>query len=185
MITYKRDRSFSLSEWELVRTWRNREDVRSVMQSQHRIEKEEHAKWVDGVLSGSISQKVKMSFDRENPFGVLTLKNINHKSALSDWGFYIGAPDYRGRGLAKRLLFDLLDWAFVEEKLFRLYTSVLEGNNSALSLYERAGFAVEGCFEKHVLLENGKRHNLYWVAIFSDVWIRHRESLVKWGGIGD
>ena len=49
------------------------------------------------------------------------------------------APEHQGKGLAKRLLQDWLDWSRTQGAQ-QLWLEVRESNARALQIYERAGF---------------------------------------------
>ena len=53
-------------------------------------------------------------------------------------------PAYRGRGLGARLLDEALSGAFAQG-LTRIELEVYRSNRAAIALYERRGFAHEGC----------------------------------------
>jgi putative acetyltransferase len=53
--------------------------------------------------------------------------------------------DVQGRGIGKRLLEALLDIADNHLGLTRVELEVMAGNARAIALYERSGFAYEGC----------------------------------------
>jgi ribosomal protein S18 acetylase RimI-like enzyme len=62
--------------------------------------------------------------------------------------------DYRGRGLGSRLFEPLLAWVIDESRIRRLYLEVLERNTSAIGLYEKYGFEVEGQFKDIYYLDD-------------------------------
>jgi len=68
------------------------------------------------------------------------------------------------------MLDEILRWGFVDKKLFRLYTSVLANNFNALRLYLKKGFRLEGNWQAHVLSEDGRRIDLFWVGMSSSSW---------------
>ena len=185
MIYYVDITDLSDEHKELIRIWRNRPDICCSMLNQHPISKEEHLKWLDSLLLPNATQKLRMVFEGDTPFAVLTLKGMDPHAQISDWGFYIGDPTFRSRGLSKRLLYDLLEWAFEEEGIFRLYTSVLASNTIAMVLYQRSGFRLEGCFKQHVLISPDERVDLNWLAMHDSEWILNKKEISSWKNIGD
>ena len=159
---------------ERVRTWRNSDRVRLSMISTESIEEERHSLWLASLTSTSPGQVVRVAFDGETPFGIITLKDIDRHSSRSDWGMYIGDERFLGRGLGRRMLLDLLEWAFEEEGLNRLYTSVLADNSKALALYLDCGFHLEGRFERHIRRTSGEFVDVYWIAMFAQEWRRKK-----------
>ena len=162
---------------EQVRLWRNTPEVRSSMVRQHSISPEEHAQWLEFLRRHPHRQRVRVAFVDHDPFGVVTLKDLDLAAGVSDWGMYIGDPRFRGRGLGNALLFEILRWAFDETGLFRLFTSVLAANPQALVMSLRAGFELEGCWRRHVPLEGGDRGDLLWMAMLRPRWEERRKAL--------
>lgn len=162
---------------EQVRVWRNSDRVRMNMLATDLISAEQHRRWLSSLENCPDRQIVRIAFAEGEPFGIITLKDIDRHSSRSDWGMYIGEESCLGRGLAKVMLFDLLVWAFEEEQLQRLYTSVLSDNAKAAALYLEYGFHFEGRFERHFRRESGELVDVYWLAIFADVWHVKKESL--------
>lgn len=159
---------------EQVRAWRNSDRVRSSMLNSDVIAEDEHQRWLSYLASSTSRQIVRVAFDKETPFGVITLKDIDRRSSRSDWGMYIGDERFLGRGLGRRMLFALLEWAFEEEGLERLYTSVLADNSKAVALYLDCGFHFEGRFERHIRRASGEFVDVYWMALFAHEWRRRK-----------
>lgn len=124
---------------EKVRQWRNREDIRRFMLTQHIINKNEHSDWLKALKDRS-DMKFWVVYDKDTPIGSAYLQNIKHERLSSEWGFYIGDAAYRGKGIGKEVLFKLLEIFFEEMKFNVLFTKVLSGNSAALRLYNKFGF---------------------------------------------
>jgi len=154
----------------LLKDWRNSEAVRSQMLCQEEISDTAHMTWYKKVISPESSYRVRVVFGDDAPFGVIYLTDIDRYAASASWGMYIGEADFRGRGLGMRMLTELLLWGFEELDLFRMYTSVLDGNERALNIYAKAGFRVEGTWRKHVLCADGQRRDLIWIGMFQEEW---------------
>lgn len=149
------------------------------MLSSEIISEEDHLRWLYFLKENPDRQIVRLAFESEEPFGVVTLKDINRESSRSDWGMYIGKADFLGQGYSKIMLFDLLVWAFEEEQLDRLYTSVLCDNTKAMTLYLNFSFHLEGRFEKHIRRKSGGFVDVYWLALFSKTWFEKKEHIKK------
>ncbi|ACZ18880.1 GCN5-related N-acetyltransferase [Thermanaerovibrio acidaminovorans DSM 6589] len=163
----------------LVLRWRNSDHVRHQMLNSSIITEEEHARWLDSLSGEPKRQVVRVAHLDGVPFGVVTLKDLDRESLRCDWGMYIGEREYLGRGLAKRMLFHLMDWAFDEEGLERMYTSVVGSNVGAISMYLKFGFKVEGRFERHIRSPQGSWEDLYWMATFREDWFGRRARMAE------
>lgn len=163
----------------LLLRWRNSEAVRAQMLRQGMISEEEHRRWYSKVISEDSSYLVRVAFYEGNPFGVVYLTDIDHDTDVASWGLYIGEESFRGRGLGRPMLAELLFWGFEELALYRMYTSVLEGNEGAMALYRLAGFQIEGVWRQHVLCKD-KRRDLIWIGMLRDEWEAVREKAEEW-----
>jgi UDP-4-amino-4,6-dideoxy-N-acetyl-beta-L-altrosamine N-acetyltransferase len=169
-ISYKNILNVTPELQEQVRSWRNSDHVRTNMLSFTVISPEQHRKWITFLERNPHQQAVRIAFHDDIPFGVITLKDIDKTASRSDWGMYIGERGFLGKGLARQMLYDILLWAFEEECLFRLFTSVLADNTLAIRLYLETGFHIEGRFEKHIKRDSGEMVDLYWIAMFKNEW---------------
>jgi UDP-4-amino-4,6-dideoxy-N-acetyl-beta-L-altrosamine N-acetyltransferase len=128
---------------EKVRQWRNSGQVNRFMLNRHAITKEEHSKWIEG-LESNAEQKLWIVFVDKTPIGSVYLKNPNYNQLISEWGFYIGEGDYRGRGFGKRILYKFLENFFESMGFKVLNTKVLSDNAAALHIYSAFGFIETG-----------------------------------------
>ncbi len=124
---------------EQVRKWRNKEDVKRFMLTQHDISKEEHSRWL-GRLRDENDYKFWVAFSGDVPIGAAYLHDIDYEASDSEWGFYIAEDGYRGKGLSRDILIKLLDEAFGRMNLKTLVTKVISGNERALGIYRKFGF---------------------------------------------
>lgn len=97
----------------------------------------------EGTLAGM------MGFKREHGL------KLRHKGMI--WGVYV-APQYRGCGLASRLLREVLDRGRHLEGIKQINLSVVTTNESARRLYEQHGFAVYG-IERNALEVHGQGYD--------------------------
>ena len=164
---------------DIILEWRNSEDIRSQMMHQNLITKKDHCNWYKIVSSGQGDYRVKMVYFNDTPIGLVYLSDIDFVNKCVSWGLYIGEKKYRGLGLGRIMMAELLSWGFDELDFYRMYTSVLENNVKALSMYYKFGFKNEGVWEKHVLLMDGNRTNLLYLGMCIEDWIRNREWILK------
>lgn len=60
--------------------------------------------------------------------------------------------EYRGKKLGTKLFEELQKWA-VENNITRLELTVVNNNEAAIKLYEKAGFKIEGIKEKSMIID--------------------------------
>jgi len=154
---------------EKVRQWRNKEEIRKYMLSQHIITKEEHLNWIEN-LKNRNDWKFWVVFVDEIPIGTVYLQNIDYKKLTSEWGFYIGKDDFKGKGLGKYILFKLLEFYFEEMKFEVLFTKVISNNIAALNIYRKFKFKMISDF-----LDNQRK--IVLLKFTKKVWSKQKEML--------
>jgi len=97
--------------------------------------------------------------------GVLTLRGgarraMRHEAVL---GMSV-KQEWRGRGIGDALMTYAVDWARRSGVITRLELQVFVRNTTAIHLYEKHGFEVEGCRRKAIFRE-GEYHDDYVMAL--------------------
>lgn len=99
------------------------------------------------------------------PIGAISLHSISHRHKRAEYGRFLIAPDERRKGCGKRALRLLLQFAFQDLGLFKVYGDILAFNTAAIELNLKLGFFKEARLIKHVL--KGERyHNVIRMAMF-------------------
>jgi UDP-4-amino-4,6-dideoxy-N-acetyl-beta-L-altrosamine N-acetyltransferase len=124
---------------EKVRCWRNKDDIRKAMLSQHIITKKEHARWLKH-LKEEDDYKCWIIFFRGKPIGTIYLHEINYQNLSSKWGWYIAEDIYRGKGLSRPIFLKLMGLFFNKMKFANLITDVISNNEKALGIYKKFKF---------------------------------------------
>lgn len=78
------------------------------------------------------------------PVGLIGLLSIDYNNGKAEYYITIGERDYLGKGIATEASKQLLEYAFKELGLNRVYLFVEKENTAAIRLYERVGFKREG-----------------------------------------
>ncbi len=155
-----------------VRRWRNSEQVSRFMISHHVITKEEHLKWIES-LKGNAKQKLWMVFVDKTPIGSVYLKNSDYNQLTSEWGFYIGESNYRGRGLGKRILYKFLETFFDTMGFKVLNTKVMSDNAVALHIYRAFRFIETG----RTMLDNSRE--VVELKFSRADWLQYRQEIAN------
>ena len=78
--------------------------------------------------------------DGERPMGFCALHDIDHVNGSTELGIGIGEADEWDKGYGTEAMEVLLDFAFGELRLHRVFLHVFDFNARALHAYERIGF---------------------------------------------
>ena len=87
--------------------------------------------------------------------GFRTIKWFNRKAEIS----LVVTPEYQGKGHGKQALLLLMQFAFKKMNLYRLEAEVIDYNDKAKSLFEKAGFVLEGRL-REAKYNNGNYHDI-------------------------
>ena len=108
--------------------------------------------------------------------GTVFLKNIDSVKKQAEFGIFIGEPVGKGRHYALPATDKILEVAFEEMKLDRVYLYVVEDNVPAIRTYIHAGFT-EYTREPGRFIREGKPLDVIAMDITSDTWRRmHNEQ---------
>ncbi len=108
--------------------------------------------------------------------GTISLKNIDIVNWTAEYAIAMRKKAH-GKGIGFAATGLILKKAFKEIGLHRVYLSVFANNQSAIRLYERAGFKFEGEFRQHIKVGNSYI-NWKWYGILDS---EYDESLFEEG----
>jgi diamine N-acetyltransferase len=88
--------------------------------------------------------------------GTISLKHIDSKNKTAEYAIAL-RKSAQGKGLGTRASKELLNIAFTELKLNKVYLDVLSDNTAAIHLYQKIGFKQEGELKSHIIIDNKPR----------------------------
>jgi len=96
--------------------------------------------------------------------GTISLKAINRVDKNAEYAIAL-RKSVIGTGIASFATKSIIEIAFNELKLNKVYLNVLAENVRAIRFYEKFGFKYEGEFKDHIFIRNEFK-TLKWYAIF-------------------
>jgi hypothetical protein len=160
---------------EKLRRWRMLPEVTKYLLTDPIITLEQQIKWYNGVKDG---KKYKCWIIQSDgiDIGFVNLAEFDEVNKHADPGVFICESEFRGKGLAKFILMNLMEHAFEYLKLKKLYGPILSENAAAVASYLKSGFQIEGFFRNH-LYKNDRFWDLVYVAIFDFTWIELKKKI--------
>lgn len=126
--------------------WRNRPDVWGHFYNKFPLSLWGQRKWFE-----QIQQSYEKKFfiiclcEDDRPIGTIALNNLDFANQSLEVGnVLVGDSDSQGKGLGKEALTILLDFCFSELNMNRVFLHVFRENASAVCVYEKCGFSIEG-----------------------------------------
>jgi RimJ/RimL family protein N-acetyltransferase len=114
------------------------------------------------------------TLDGERPIGEAMLFALDRANGSVGLGIFIGEPDEWGKGYGTDAVDALVDFAFAELRMERVWLNVGTDNKRAIRSYEKAGFIHEGT-QRHDRWEGGRYTDGHIMSILLDEW-RSRRS---------
>lgn len=139
-------RKLSADDYLLYHEWRNNIEVMKTTSSQlDQYTLEETENYILAIMSQSNS-KGYMIEEKESSktVGIISLINIDYKNRSAECIIDIGVKSIWGKGIGKSAISLILEFAFNELNLHRVYLQVYSFNERALNLYQKMGFVMEG-----------------------------------------
>lgn len=160
-------RTMTRDDADDVVRWRNDPFVIDQLFSDESPTRASHLRWFETMTArGDRHEFIIIERATNRPIGVIGLSSIDQKNRRAEYGILIGETDARGQGCAHEASRLILTYAFYELGLHRVFLHVLADNVTALNLYQRLGFRIEGTLRDHVC-KRGMFRDVIVMAILS------------------
>lgn len=160
-------RPINIEDTENVVRWRNSEHVRKYFIYQADFTVESHVRWMkEKVETGEVAQFIIVESDSQRDIGSVFLRDIDWVHNKAEYGIFIGEESAKGKGYGSLAAKKILEYAFDNLKLHRIYLRVLADNQRAIASYKKAGFVQEGVLKDDVLIR-GEYKDVVWMAIIN------------------
>lgn len=136
-------------ESEMVRNWRNNENIRRWMFSDHIISQEEHIRFIEGLKKNSKNFYWVVKNKEGEYLGVVSLNRVDFKNKNAYLGIYV-SPDCQQVGTGHVLITCLKKITLDIARLHTLKLEVIETNARAIDFYKKSGFTEEGRLKEFI-----------------------------------
>jgi RimJ/RimL family protein N-acetyltransferase len=102
--------------------------------------------------------------------GNTTLRNVDRENGSAEMSIVITEKASQGQGLGTDALNCLVDFAFGELRLERVYLHVFDFNPRAMRSYEKAGFQTDAIL-RHARFHRGQHHDVHLMSILRTDWL--------------
>ena len=99
--------------------------------------------------------------------GQISLHKIDWKNSNAELGIVIGNKEYWGKGYGTEAIKILLQHAFNQMNLYKIYLQVFEFNQRGIRCYEKCGFTKEGKLRKNHFYK-AKYYDVILMGILKD-----------------
>jgi len=157
--------------------WRNSPEVAAYMYSDHPISPEEHARWF-AAIAGDERLDYRIIEMNGAPVGLANFYDIDRPQGRASWAFYLANPSMRGKGVGGMVEFLMIERAFGEKELRKLWCEVLASNEAVWKLHLKFGFTVEARLREHVV-KNGRPMDVIGLGLLAEEWTAARPEALK------
>lgn len=123
---------------EMVRLWRNQEFVRSNMEFQELLSREDQKRWFEQ-LDASRNLYWIIQYN-QYPIGLIQIKNIDLQVGSGEAGIFIGEPSYLEMPQPMLAIIFMMELAFLILGLNELKAKIRSGNEHAIRFNEKLGY---------------------------------------------
>lgn len=151
----------------IINGWRNKKDLIDFLGAPFRyINEDVDNNWYASYLSNRNSC-VRLAIEESSSnviVGAVYLTSIDWLNRSAEFSIWIGLSEHQNKGVGKFATHKILDHAFKDLGLHRIYLTVLERNARARKLYKSVGFSEEGVLRQAVF-KNGCYENMVSMSI--------------------
>ncbi len=151
-----------------INQWRNDPEVMQYLTNQFRfIGLQADRNWF-AYYQQHRNEAVRLAIlDEGSLVGTVQLTQIDRMNQQAEYSIMIGEKNHQSKGLGRQATRAILNHAFLDLNLHRIYLTVLPENERAIRLYESIGFQREGIYRKS-LFKNGQFVDVLGMSLLRD-----------------
>lgn len=162
-------RELCRNDIEIINSWRNNRKVVDDLGSCFRyVDNEVDIGWFGNYISNR-SNAVRLAICDKNAsciVGAAYLLGIDWVNRSSEFAIWIGETSHQGKGAGQFAVKEMLNHAFKDLNLNRIYLTVIVTNQRAINLYKKNGFVEEGRL-RDVVFKNGVYTDMLQMSILA------------------
>lgn len=173
------------SDIPLFQKWMNNPKVTHFLANVFPITFIDEKNWYDSNSKSTKDRVILAIVDRKTKklIGTMGMNNIDYISGVATTGSVIGDERYWGKGYGTEAKMLLLELAFNELNLRKLYSEVIVYNERSLAFSNKCGYKEEARLKEHYY-RSGQYHDQVILSVFrsdwQDVWEKYSsENKIK------
>ena len=162
---------------ELVRNWRNSDEVAPYMYNEDHITEEQQASWFHKISLETNSKYWIIEYEGKK-LGLASITGIDKTLSSCYWAFYLGDLSVRGAGIGAKVEYNVIDYVFSELKLNKLRCEVFVSNDKVIKMHEKFGFRREAYYREHCV-KNNQKLDVIGLALLESDWQIYKDVMKK------
>jgi RimJ/RimL family protein N-acetyltransferase len=165
-------RSLEPGDAEVVHRWFEDTRVSTLMGDPPMSLAARRARYEDAVKSDGrdVFRFVICRLDDDRPVGRTDVFEIDRQNGSCAFGITIGDPDLWGKGLGTDAVNAIVDFAFGQLRMERVWLDTDDHNARAQAVYRKAGFVEEGRFRR-AFYQDGRWSDDIRMAMLREEWV--------------
>lgn len=163
-------RALTSSDIPSTLAWNNQDDIKQKYAGHpFSVNIEMETDWYERILRSNLPTTVFgiELVEEKKLIGITILKNITLIHRKAEFSIFIGDKDERGKGYSTIAANKTLAFGFNKLGLNRIYLNVQKNNESAIKLYKKIGFNIEGEIRESVF-KDGQFYDEYIMSILNN-----------------
>lgn len=158
-------REIQFEDLETINKWRNDKEIVDTLCNTFRyINFETERAWFENYMKNRNTNIRLAILDNDEFVGMVYLLNIDMLNQKADFGIQIGYSEKHSKGIGTEATKIMLNHAFNNLNLNKVYLTVLSKHQKAINLYDRCGFRLDGVLREEIY-KNGKFEDLQMMSI--------------------
>lgn len=168
-------RNIKDNDLEMIMNWRMKPEVTKYMYTDPKLTIEDQKKWFKKISEDKHKKYWIINFENTD-IGLISIDNIDYINKNASWAYYIADTSFRGRGLARKLEYNIYNYAFEELNLNKLWCEVLSFNEIVVKIHEKYGSKIEGILREHIF-KNNEFHDVVRMSILKKEWDAMKQNI--------
>lgn len=157
---------FELHCNQIYLNWLNDPEVNRYLEISEEYNMETLSKYIKDSIINSIFIWAIHIKENNKHIGNIKIDPINYRHGFGEYGIMMGDRIEWGKGYAREASLLVIDFCFHKLKLRKINLGVVSANTSAMGLYQKLGFVIEGTYKRHGYYDN-KLQDLIRMALFN------------------
>ncbi len=168
-----RIRAIEKTDIDEIMNWINDPEVKSNLLMRYPVSQYQEEKWIESALGGDSQRNKTFAFETKDGtyLGGIGLHQIDWENSHAEVGIVIGKKEYWNKGYGTDAMMAMLDFAFNQMNLHRVYLRVFEFNHRGIKSYEKCGFKKEGVL-RHDRYREGRYYDTIMMGILKEEFNR-------------
>lgn len=152
----------------LILKWKENKNLRNLIGTIFPINELEHKKWFENKMLDKNGRIFIIEENYQNPIGLIGFNQIDWINRNAELFIFIGNKQYRGKGIGEQATNIILDFAKENLNLVMIYLKVFSFNDSAIKMYEKIGFNIDGKLRKSKYFKGNYYDTIYMSKILDE-----------------